>query len=386
MPKKLLTRLAIAVASPILFVALLDLAVVMWGFEYPPIDSPITVPLPEGRHDGVLIHERSVRQLWRPAPGARIPWGKDERVNAAGWRGPVVPLAKTPGVLRIATLGDSSTFGHSVAYDETFSARLAPMLAEHGVQAEVIDAGVIGYTIRQGIERYKELVSPYEPDVVIAAFGAVNEHVPAMLYPDGELITRQVLNESWWVLEAHRLRRDLKALHFLAWCLDGFRGGRVQLRAQRSQHEMLNSHLAPTVGAAEWTGTRRVSVEEFGQCCVELRDLAKKDGARFLLLSLPRRPSVERTMPIVKSYTEKIFKVAVAEHIDVVDGRWAMAQGLKDGHTIPDLLLDLYHPSPLGHELLATALCEAILAPPGASSAQAQAAKWNEESEDGGKK
>lgn len=41
MRRTVLTRLAIAIVSPILFLALLEFAVAAWGFQYPPADSPI---------------------------------------------------------------------------------------------------------------------------------------------------------------------------------------------------------------------------------------------------------------------------------------------------------------------------------------------------------
>src|SRR5258705_865774 len=123
MPRRIVGRILIAVASPVVFLALLELGVAVWGFQYPPADSPLAFVDPLLRVEGGLLHEPSARQIWRPRAGAKIPWGHGDRVNDAGFRGPLLRLEKTPGVLRIATIGDSSTFGHSVAWEETYSAR-----------------------------------------------------------------------------------------------------------------------------------------------------------------------------------------------------------------------------------------------------------------------
>jgi lysophospholipase L1-like esterase len=60
-------------------------------------------------------------------------------------------------------------------------------------------------------------------------------------------------------------------------------------------------------------------------------------------------------------YYKKILEVGSREAIPVADGRLAFGQAVKDGHWIPEPLLDKFHPTPLGHEYLARSLCDAIL-------------------------
>jgi lysophospholipase L1-like esterase len=358
----ILARAAIAIVSPIVFFALLEFGVALWGFEYPPADSLIGFVDPNLRVEGGLLHEASARQIWRPRPGAKIPWGTDEKVNAAGFRGPLVDVGKHPGVLRIATLGDSSTFGHSVAWTETYSAQLVAMLAQRGVDAEVVDAGVVGFSIRQGLERYREQVSPYKPDIVIAAFGAVIEHVGALGgVDDDELIRKGVLDQNAWTMKARRLRRDLRSLHFLAWCFDELRGGRVKDQEAWHNREVRQSMLAPEMGKVDWPGIRRVSLGEFEEDILLLRRDVERDGGRLILLSMPHRGKVEKDSPVVLEYEKKIHEIGQREGIAAVDGRAAFGQAVRDKHWIPELMADNFHPSPLGHEYLARALCEEVL-------------------------
>jgi len=360
--RKLAFRIGIVLASSLVLLSLLELGVALSGFEYPPADSPLDLVDPNMRVEGRLLHESSVRQIWRPRPGATIPWGHNDRVNDDGFRGPLVPVARTPGVLRIATMGDSSTFGHSVAWEETYSAQLAAQLAAEGVRCEVIDAGVVGSSIRQGLERYEEQVSRYKPDIVIAAFGAVIDHVEAPGGIDDDALIRQnVLAHRGLRIIAQRWRRDLRSLHLLAWCLDELRGGRARMRGEAHDREMLRSHLVTTMGTVDWKGVRRVSPDQFEQDLLLLRDQVARDGGRMILLSMPHRGVVEIQSPVVLEYNKRILAVGERKHIPVVDGRGAFSQAIRDQHTIPDLMVDNFHPSPIGHEYLARALCAEIL-------------------------
>jgi hypothetical protein len=100
--------------------------------------------------------------------------GTDRRVvahvNEKGWRGPVVPIERRPGVLRIAALGDSHTFGHGVGDDETWAAVLERELDTPARPVEVMNCGVNGYDADQVVALLEKRVLPYEPDLVVYGF------------------------------------------------------------------------------------------------------------------------------------------------------------------------------------------------------------------------
>ncbi len=134
--KKWIVRLALALVAPLAFVGVLEIVVVLVGFDYPADASPIALPLPEGEVDGRSLHARDAYELWKPVPGALVPWGRDA-INAAGFRGPELAREKTPGVLRDRDARRaSSTFGYGVRCEECWTAQLAQRLAERGVPAE----------------------------------------------------------------------------------------------------------------------------------------------------------------------------------------------------------------------------------------------------------
>jgi lysophospholipase L1-like esterase len=71
------------------------------------------------------------------------------------------------GVLRIMFVGDSTVVGRNVPQAETIHAHLERGLHERGIQAEVINAGVEGYSTDQTLLRLEELLPLYQPDVVL---------------------------------------------------------------------------------------------------------------------------------------------------------------------------------------------------------------------------
>ena len=93
--------------------------------------------------------------------------GKVLSTNSRGLRGSrEYTYEKPDGVIRIVVIGDSFTFGHEVADDETFSHYLAEMLP--GI--EVLNLGVHGYGHGQMLLYLKEEGVKYDPDVVLLGY------------------------------------------------------------------------------------------------------------------------------------------------------------------------------------------------------------------------
>jgi lysophospholipase L1-like esterase len=88
------------------------------------------------------------------------------RVNQLGGRGEEVP-PKTPGRLRIATFGDSFTFGQGVEETESWPAAVANALNEHGVDVEILNFGVPGHGTPQSVALAERLIPRIQPDVVL---------------------------------------------------------------------------------------------------------------------------------------------------------------------------------------------------------------------------
>lgn len=104
--------------------------------------------------------------IWRPKPGYGV-------FNSLGFRGPEV--GKRNDKVRIATIGDSNTLGWAGSDGANWPADLERLLVSAGVEAEVINAGVWGYSSHQGVPRTREALE-LEPEIVLISFGSNDAH------------------------------------------------------------------------------------------------------------------------------------------------------------------------------------------------------------------
>lgn len=340
-----------------LFVVL-ELALRVFGFAFAPLDLPLRVwnsHEDEMLEDESSLHCRDAGSLWAPRPAATIPWNDGERVNADGFRGPIVARERTRGTLRIATLGDSSTFGVGVPWKDCWSAVLARKLNEGGIATEVVDGGVIGFTARQGVERYVECIRPFHPDVVVAAFGSVNEHHAGNAAQDDSAnIATSRARDSFGFRAVRAIREASRVVQLVDLARCTLTGERKRKMAEwRSrQDKMLASQ--GDVDQADWSGVRRVSPVQFTEALRELRRAVEADGAQLVLVSMPRADGIERDRPALMLYTRALEQLASSENVALADAR---ARFAERAHDDPDAALflpgDAWHPSAIGHALLA---------------------------------
>jgi tetratricopeptide (TPR) repeat protein len=106
--------------------------------------------------------------------------------NKLRWFNPQqFPSRKEPGVLRIFTLGGSTTYGRPYADETSFAGWLRILLEKSGDQDrkyEVINAGGVSYASYRVVNVLKELLD-YEPDMFVVYTGH-NEFLEARTYED----------------------------------------------------------------------------------------------------------------------------------------------------------------------------------------------------------
>jgi hypothetical protein len=158
--------------------------------------------------------------------GRFIREGVDARfhVNGSGFNNPVeYQTARTPGVARVAVVGDSFVEAFHVNPGETFYAVLDRGLEARGVRTEMYSFGISGFGTSQVFRLVDDTVLRYAPDVVVYLFirNDVSDSSACLdradwtqqydLTQDGRLEALPVAtySEAWWkdLLQRSRLFR-----------------------------------------------------------------------------------------------------------------------------------------------------------------------------------
>jgi GDSL-like lipase/acylhydrolase family protein len=120
---------------------------------------------------------RGVAHIPGARGGVRLPDGHRQiEINSDGWRGPEIPLAHTPGTLRIALLGDSFIEAFEVPFEQTVGEVIARRLTQvRGSPVQVLNFGHGGYGTAQELLTLQHNVWKYSPDLVLLAITTGND-------------------------------------------------------------------------------------------------------------------------------------------------------------------------------------------------------------------
>ena len=298
---------------------------------------PVEIPDPlvaERRSDWKHTRESDPLLFWRMKPD--VGRGSTTLTNSLGLRGPEVP-EKTAGEFRILSLGESTTFGIRLPLEETYSARLERGLeARLGRSFRVINAGVPGYSLFQGVTYLKHRGLELAPDAVLIYFG-YNDYLPI----------------------AFRVERDAGAEAGSAGATDrelfqsrqsiGFR--LLHELAERSNFaRYLMFEEAASKSLATAPSRPRVPERDRRDLLAELRDLADEHQIRLAIV-----------VPWYREFDahEALLREFASEHgIPLVDlpERLGAPPGLRARYFV-----DPIHPNSEGHERIAAVLTDELI-------------------------
>jgi lysophospholipase L1-like esterase len=343
----ILKRLGVAVSALLLFLTLSSLAIELFDAA-PGRTSPIMIwGVEEDSAFGTPGGTFRAHPLWfwEPQPGGKY---MGDEINADGYRGRVFAKNKTARV-RIATMGDSSTFGFRVREEEAWSRRLEAKLRERGYDVEVVNFGVIGFSIFQGNALLRGRVLDYHPDVVCVAFGAINEHFPV----DGTLDDF----EKAKVLGSLRYRTYLvlARYHLYRWLEQFIKRPKPAERP------------APAPGVPV-RPNMRVTPEEFEDLMSKMQAAARGAGGELVIVEPPRMRFAEDNAPIIVRFTRAIERSAQTLGAPLVDVYTPFREHEVAGNpsgpltTNNDWFLDSVHPSVAGHDRYAEIVAERLIA------------------------
>lgn len=258
----------------------------LFGYRY----TPLAIQRQDNsdRRDYHLFEDRSFAYdpelIWAPRKGHDI-------FNTQGYRGPELDRDKKPGELRILAIGDSNTLGWPGAEGANWPAELGRLARARGLVAQVVNAGVWGYSSYQGVPRLRHGLE-LQPDVVLISFGSNDAHAVAV--SDREYLARHGVQPSF-------LKR-----------LGGSRVGEL-LVAVRDRVS------AP---AARATLGRRVSLDDYRDNLARMIRLARDGRAVAVLLTRPYIGESNQALwwkNVAADYNAATAEVAAAQHAPLID-------------------------------------------------------------------
>jgi len=237
--------------------------------------------------------------------------------NEAGYRSP--PL-RAEGTFRVIALGNSCTFGVGVADDETWPRLLEKEMRRfHGADAEVLNAGVPGYTAYQGLRWLAARGLALRPDLVLLCFG----------FNDAATWASRTDRETARALDARRRAAPLLRRSALAAGLA--RAARALLAGKGGGEE--------NGGADE---TPRLPPGDFVRTLVEAKKLCEARGVPVVYLIWPFRKQKEEGNADLIAYQPGVVaaaREAEAPLISLIEP-FLRAEG--------DLFVDNIHPNAAG--------------------------------------
>ncbi len=173
--RNMLAGLALAAGSLVFFLGLLEL------FAY---RANSEIPERLARADAlgmVRLEQRDPDVFWRYRPNQDFLWQKIHvRTNDFGLRDRVRTRKKPPGVFRILSLGESTTFGDKLEATENYSYLLEQLLnadATLGRPVEVWNCGICSYTSYQSVKWLVRDGLAFQPDLVLF-YHEMNDFLP----------------------------------------------------------------------------------------------------------------------------------------------------------------------------------------------------------------
>ncbi|MBX7151364.1 hypothetical protein K1X84_06975 [bacterium] len=152
--------------------------------------------------------------IWRLKPNQKTftKFGnKPVYINSAGLRDREFEKPKPSGTFRILVLGNSCTYGWGVSQEDTYSKVLEKKLTASypSKKFEVINAGVIGYSIAQELEYLKSDGVEWNPDMVLISH----------TFNEGKRVNprspQEIKDQVFFSMKIKNILRNIALYHFV---------------------------------------------------------------------------------------------------------------------------------------------------------------------------
>lgn len=294
----------------------------------------------------VALHEPRPHVLYARPPG--VPG-----VNSLGFNDDEFHVAKTPGTLRIACLGSSTTEGgNPEGHEGSYPRLLQHILGERtGDPVEVLNFGMAGWTTAETMVNYFLVVQDYAPDVVVI-HEAVNDVEPRR-FP-GFRMDYSHYRKPWTEVHFSLPYRVLARASDL-FAASQMRTGQFDLQSlvnRRPQGPLLDASgkLPPETALA------------FRRNVLTIAEHARLHGGRVVLATVPYDPEA-RDADVYRAgiddHNRILRELAAANGFILAD---VAARGRDLAGGTHRFFLDLVHMSPEGNRFKAEVIADAVTA------------------------
>ena len=263
---------------------------------------------------------------------------------------------KPPGIVRVLSLGDSHTQGYEVRQDATFSAVLERYLGSHSVKAQVLNAGVSGFSTAEELDYLVGEGYKYKPDVVVVGFYAndFDDNLKAGLFGLDE--KGHVVEKSRSHLPGVKAQNVIYAIPGVRWLSENsyfysiaFNGVWVFFKERLTKSAKFESAVGTARDSSKYQVDLAVGLlERMGRFCSER-------NIRLIVVDIPAMPSPHR---FEASIPELMRQQLAAANIEVLDAQSLL--GELDGAAEFHVPHGNNHISELTHAMIGVRLGEKI--------------------------
>ena len=230
---------------------------------------------------------------------------------------------KPAGTLRVLALGDSHTQGYEVRQEATFAAVLERYLTKRGLQAEVLNAGVSGFSTAEALAFLENEGYKYRPDVVVLGFYA-NDYEDNMKAGLFALDSGRLVERKFEHLPGVRLQNAIYAVPGAQWLSEN---SYLYSIAFNGVWAYFKSALAASAGAefeyavATKAGHSQAEVSLAVALLERMREFCEKNSMRLIVVDIPRPAALGASAPsLAPELVPDIELVASGELLRELDG------------------------------------------------------------------
>ena len=200
----LVKRLVLSVVMTILVLAVLEGGLRLAGFRHEPRQRLLWKPTVAGF---IGTHEFYIQTDFAPPGYIWVSQPNTPYTDCYGFRRPEIPIKKSPGQVRVAFLGGSTTQGGYRPYPERVIRLLNATTG--GSRYEMLNVGCSSYSTHQSLIALDRWVLPRDPDLVIVYHGWNDQMVQSDGFSDHEkdrLLPGSPADGKAWAARLRNLR------------------------------------------------------------------------------------------------------------------------------------------------------------------------------------